>query len=82
MMGRSPRYARVVRRGWLPPNGDIPGPLGTGGNTGRVLVISKPSSSVAGCDLDGAGTNNQGHQRRLWASPGSLRWQGNLAVLC
>ncbi|KAI9429829.1 hypothetical protein H4582DRAFT_143080 [Lactarius indigo] len=69
----SPRHARMVRRDWWPsPYRDIP--LGTGGNTGRVLVVSKASSSVAGCDLDGAGIIIlRGHQRRVWASPGSLR---------
>ena len=49
MIGRSPRHARMVRKS---PSADIP--LGTGDIAGRALVISMPSSSVAGLDLDGA----------------------------
>jgi hypothetical protein len=73
VMGRSPCHARMVRRCSRPsPNGDAV--LGTG-RGGKVC----PSGFEAfHCRWQASGDNTvhysgQGYQRRIWASPGSLR---------
>jgi hypothetical protein len=71
-MGRSPRHARMVRRCSRPfPNEDVL--LGTG--RGGYVCPSGFEATLRGRWQAGTIQSGQVYQTRVWASPGSLRWQ-------